>query len=536
MTDSFSNQQGRTEVLVSSTEYSGPELFFGLVGAVGTDLKNVESVLARELQAVGYNAHEIRVSALLKELAKYAHLDGVDARPEHERIKAYMDAGDDFRRTSGRGDAMALLVMGKIRDLREEMTGEDAAKPVPGQAYIINSLKHPLEVDTLRNVYGAAFFAISVYETKDLRLSSLCEKIAKSTQMYDSAQFKNDAEDLIERDQKDIADDLGQDVRDVFPKSDLFLNANDTEGMERQIRRFVKILFGFPFGSPTVDEYCMFHARASALRSVDLSRQVGSVIARDKGEILSTGCNEVPYPGGGSIWESEIDEKRKDNRDFVVGYDSSARMAHELVREVLKNLGDAGWLMPERKDADPDILAQDALFRGNSPPLKGTRAASVLEFGRVVHAEMAAISDAARRGVAIGGATLYCTTFPCHMCARHIISSGIGRVVYIEPYPKSLTKHLHSDAACIDYDNMSPSHAVKFEPFNGIAPRRYFDLFEMKGARKDKTGRAITWQPQESAPKISQFATYPDLESAHVELLEQNQTAWGIIAPDMSGR
>jgi hypothetical protein len=121
------------------------------------------------------------------------------------------------------------------------------------------------------------------------------------------------------------------------------------------------------------------------------------------------------------------------------------------------------------------------------------------------------------------------------MCARHIISSGIDRVVYIEPYPKSLTKHLHNDAACIDYDNMSPSHAVKFEPFNGIAPRRYFDLFEMTGARKDKTGRAITWHPRESAPKISQFATYPDLELGHVELLGQNQVTWGIVAPETSG-
>ncbi|MEO6381293.1 MAG: hypothetical protein ABIO35_04640 [Nitrobacter sp.] len=189
---------------------------------------------------------------------------------------------------------------------------------------------------------------------------------------------------MIDRDQKDISDDFGQNVRDAFPKADLFLNANDAEGMERQMRRFVKVLFGYPFSSPTVDEYCMFHARATALRSADLSRQVGAVVATEKGDILATGCNEVPYPGGGSIWESQISDSKKDNRDFVVGYDSSARMAHELVREVLKNLGDAGWLVEEKKKTDPDTLAQDALFHGAPPPLKGTRAASVLEFGRVV--------------------------------------------------------------------------------------------------------------------------------------------------------
>jgi cytidine deaminase len=276
----------------------------------------------------------------------------------------------------------------------------------------------------------------------------------------------------------------------------------------------------------------MFHARASALRSVDLSRQVGAVIATSNGEILSTGCNEVPYPGGGSIWESQISEQRKDNRDFVIGYDSSVRMAHELVSDVLKRLGDAGWLSAKKKRTDPDTLAQNALFRGNRPPLKGSRAASVLEFGRVVHAEMAAISDAARRGIAINGSTLYCTTFPCHMCARHIIAAGVGRVVYVEPYPKSLTKQLHSDAACIDYDTSAPSNAVRFVPFNGIGPRRYFDLFEMSTPRKDGNGRALDWRPTEAAAKVMQFSTYPDLEAGHVDLLDQNQVEWGIAASD----
>jgi cytidine deaminase len=415
--------------------------------------------------------------------------------------------------------------------MREEMT-ENPARPVPGQAYVFNSLKHPDEVDTLRRVYGAAFFAISIYESTDRRRVSLCERIAKSSHKYDRTQFGDEAEDLIERDQKDVSDDFGQNVRDTFPKSDLFLNANKPGELEIEIRRFVRILFGYPFASPTVDEFCMFHARASALRSVDLSRQVGAVIATSNGAILSTGCNEVPYPGGGSIWESEIDETRPDNRDFVVGYDSSVRMAHELISEVLKRLSATGWLNDAKKAIDPDTLAQQALFQGNPPPLKGTRAAGVLEFGRVVHAEMAAISDSARRGVAIEGASLYCTTFPCHMCARHIISAGITRVVYIEPYPKSLTKHLHSDAACIDYDSSAPANAVSFVPFMGIGPRRYFELFEMSSDRKDSTGRATVWKPSDATPKIAQFSTYPDLERGHVELLEQNQETWGIMDVD----
>lgn len=48
---------------------------------------------------------------------------------------------------------------------------------------------------------------------------------------------------------------------------------------------------------------------------------------------------------------------------------------------------------------------------------------------RTVHAEQNAICQAARRGVAIGGATLYCRMTPCRACAMMIINCGIVRVV-----------------------------------------------------------------------------------------------------------
>jgi deoxycytidylate deaminase len=296
MAEPLEPKEENSETLVRTQEYRGPELFFGLVAAVGTDLKGISALLSRELQTVGYLPHEIRLSALLKECAKYRRLEQVDTVAEHLRITEYMDAGDDFRRTATRRDAVALLAIGSVRDQRQEMTGDEASKPVPGQAYIFNSLKHPEEIETLRHVYRSSFFVISIYESRERRLITLCEKIAKTSGKYDRTQFAKEAEELIERDQKDIFDDFGQNVRDSFAKADLFLNANDPLELEAQIRRFVKVLFGYQFASPTVDEYCMFHARASALRSVDLSRQVGAVIATENGEILATGCNEVRVP------------------------------------------------------------------------------------------------------------------------------------------------------------------------------------------------------------------------------------------------
>lgn len=61
----------------------------------------------------------------------------------------------------------------------------------------------------------------------------------------------------------------------------------------------------------------------------------------------------------------------------------------------------------------------------------GTRA----EVCYAVHAEQNAIIQAAKLGLSVDGATLYCTHQPCVICAKMIINSGIKRVVYKEGYP-----------------------------------------------------------------------------------------------------
>ena len=48
---------------------------------------------------------------------------------------------------------------------------------------------------------------------------------------------------------------------------------------------------------------------------------------------------------------------------------------------------------------------------------------------RTVHAEQNAICQAARQGISIDGATLYCRMTPCRTCAMLIINCGIIRVV-----------------------------------------------------------------------------------------------------------
>ena len=48
---------------------------------------------------------------------------------------------------------------------------------------------------------------------------------------------------------------------------------------------------------------------------------------------------------------------------------------------------------------------------------------------RTIHAEQNAICQAAKRGVSLDGATIYCKLAPCRTCAMLLIASGIKRVV-----------------------------------------------------------------------------------------------------------
>jgi deoxycytidylate deaminase len=137
------------------------------------------------------------------------------------------------------------------------------------------------------------------------------------------------------------------------------------------------------------------------------------------------------------------------------------------------------------------------------------------EFGRAVHAEMSALLDADRRGVAVQGATLYTTTLPCHNCARHIVGAGLDRVVFIEPYTKSRAEQLHADSIAI----ARAAHVdgkVNLVPFVGVAPRRYSEMFSAAArerlghlARSDDSGRKQTFEKKQASPVFSDGGLAP---------------------------
>jgi deoxycytidylate deaminase len=263
-----------------------------------------------------------------------------------------------------------------------------------------------------------------------------------------------------------------------------------------QVTRFAELIFGSNSISPTKVEYGMFPAKAAALRTLDLSRQVGAAIFSASGEILSLGSNEVPKAGGGTYWSDES----YDDRDYMRKIDSNQVRKIEILTEVLKIV---------RPEADPSQLLHDKR-------LLDTQLMDALEYGRIVHAEMGALSDAARLGHAVKGGVLYCTAFPCHMCAKHIVASGIDRVVFLEPYPKSLASDLHSDA--IEVEGADRGHyqefpSLRFEHFHGVSPRRYRELFERSKRKNSVDGAFIEYAGGEACPLIDiKYPFYAELE------------------------
>ncbi len=138
-------------------------------------------------------------------------------------------------------------------------------------------------------------------------------------------------------------------------------------------------------GRPSWDDYFMDIVEVVKTRSTCIRRQVGAVIVKDN-RILATGYNGAP---SGCRHCEDIGCLRQQ-----LGIPSGQR--HELCR--------------------------------------------------AIHAEQNAIVQAAAAGISIQGATLYCTTQPCVLCAKMMINAGIKRILYKGDYPDELSLSLLSEA------------------------------------------------------------------------------------------
>jgi deoxycytidylate deaminase len=474
-----------------------PELVFGLVAALGTSLSPLVDELRSALGSVGYGSTAIRVSDLISEV----YAGAPNARQLGEtRMAALMHEGDELRKTAG---AAAAVTLGILR-VRQERRGKGERE---AHATILRSIKRKEEVALLRKVYGPRFLLIGGWATREDRAAAIERRLHIEYPCRKVGWYARQVAELMHRDEDDADHPLGQGVRDAFELADVYAATHRGHPISPHTARLVRLLFGAPFETPTRAEEAMYLARGAALRSSAAGRQVGAVVIDEDGEVLVTGTNEAPRASGGQYWAEET----PDHRDFTYGHDVNDRLKMEIVADVLARLKQAKWLTGAPDMPDLNKLTTKAL----NGPLRGSRIGDLLEFGRIAHAEMAAICTAARRGTSLRGATMYSTTYPCHECARLIIAAGIKKVVYIDPYPKSQVQEMFHDE--VSEGSEIRRGSVAFEPFDGIAPRLFQKVFEMSSRNRNKiTGEYITWNPQNSQPRLPADTVSPLIMEAKI--------------------
>ncbi len=493
---------------------NNPELFFGLVAPIGVDLDIIQKALEKHLKLVGYDSKFIHITDLMKKLPSDIELKNDSF---YSYYNSLIDYADDIRKQAQTNNVLSALAIEKIAQIRctekPPISIAEKQEPITGTAYIIRQFKREEEINLLRDIYGRKFIQISVYSDEEERKETIKRKIKEyTTNTLTDSEIEIQAIQLIEKDYHEENHEFGQRISDVFHLGDVFVSGQNEKNADSTIERFINAFFGDNSISPNRKEYGMYAATSASLRSIDLSRQVGAAIFSMNGEVITLGCNEVPKAFGGTYW---CDDASPTHRDFDKKIDANHQRKTEIIHDFLKRLSDEGHLKAD--DLSEAGIASLTKKLQKSDNIKNSQIMDIIEFGRMIHAEMCAITDASRLGKSLNGSILFCTTFPCHMCAKHIVSSGIKRVVFLEPYPKSYAKKLHSDS--ISFSEKDVDTHVIFEPFIGISPRRYRDIFEKK-KRKDSNGKAKQWYKDTAMPRLEDTSSgYLDSERSVAALL-----------------
>ncbi len=477
-----------------------PELVIALCGPIGSPLHEAAAQIKNALGEFGYLTEQIRLSELIRINTDVVGVQ-VDTTNRYSEIDTLIKAGDELRRLLG-NDVLAKMAIAKISADRKKSYGEFSDRANEGEkdhdkqimahriCHVIDSVKNSEELKLLRLIYGEALFAIGVFSPLEVRHQNLERPGSLSS---------DDVKKLIDTDSGEEFSH-GQSVRDTFPQCDFFLRVDEsitgpTENkaigqLVGKLRNFFNLIFRTAVVSPSPEENAMYAAASASRNSACLSRQVGAAVTSKVGELLATGWNDVPSSGGGLYGKPPLitilAEDRGDERCYALPgtrchNDAEKRTIADKIAEAL---------------VKESVLTADKQERAVQAILKDSRVKDLIEFSRAVHAEMHAILGASRvAGDRVIGGKVFVTTYPCHSCARHLVAAGISEIYYIEPYRKSLATRLHSDALTEAIDGKG----VKLMQFDGVAPRRFIDLFD-SGSRKTKTGVLDLKKRDEASP------------------------------------
>lgn len=520
-TESVSRKPARAVVVDAATN----EVVFAVVGYVGSGTSEIANALKGLLEQEKLDGGKFDVEILKARnvIAEWSTRNGLQppttAPNNLATTSAFQDLGDKMR-SGGDHAIVARELVQKIRltrasrlgikDPGEELVRPDGAR----RAYIIDSIRHPAEVELLRRVYQESFVLVGIVCDAKVRLQRITRKYSNAGVL--------DAEKFMARDSR-AKEKFGQRVLDAFHMADFFVDntvaqyidrePNEDWNINEKLSRLIRIMTCAAVVRPDISETAMHEAQGAAMRSACLSRQVGAALLDANGIVIATGTNEVPRAGGGVYGESfdhESDDHEPDDH----------RCAYRKIGVFCSNTREQNTIIDGLIADVPELQRLDAIRKATlRQELREGRVGDLLEFSRAVHAEMDAVFSAARKGVSTIGTRLFVTAFPCHYCARGLVAAGVDEVQYIEPYPKSQALALHADAISVDAKDRNETdkgrRKVLFRPFTGVAPRLYRRAFLKDRDLKDSaTGNFKIGAPEWGTPWDIKGVSYVELEAA----------------------
>jgi deoxycytidylate deaminase len=386
------------------------EVVFAVVGYVGSGTSEIASSLKGLLESEGlpggkFDVEILKARKIIEDWAKKSGMPlPITQQNDLRTTQGYQDLGDKMR-SSGDHAIVARNLIDAIRLTRASRLGitspgEDPVRPDgTRRAYILDSIRHPAEVELLRKVYQDAFVLVGVVCEANVRQQRIVKK-------YKNAGME-DAEAFMARDAR-AAEKHGQRVSDAFHMADFFVDntvdqlsdgePNEDWNINDTLSRLIKIMTAAEVVRPTVSETAMHDAYGAAMQSACLSRQVGAALLDRSGNVVATGTNEVPRAGGGVYGESFTQEAEDHRCVFqkMGRFCSNTREQNKIIDELILEI-------PELKDLDAIRKAKLKL------ELRASRVGDLLEFSRAVHAEMDAVFSAARKGITTVGTRLFTT-------------------------------------------------------------------------------------------------------------------------------
>jgi hypothetical protein len=264
----------------STEKINFPELFFGFVAPIGADIRPTVSMFRRYLEAHRYRVIEIKVTDAYNMLRKYVVPKvPLSTATEQKRYETYIAYGNQLRAAFG-DEFLAASAVRRIMDKRLKRSKPGEFNTI---AFLVHQFKRKEEIDLFRSVYDRLFFQVSIYSRRGARVDYLSRTFASSENRSSAQQYRDAAEKLIVRDENEIDEKHGQRVVSIFHDADFIVNIDAVETIDLQVKRLCELIFGSNAVSPTKAEYGLFLAKAAALRSLDLSRQVGAAIFSSSG-------------------------------------------------------------------------------------------------------------------------------------------------------------------------------------------------------------------------------------------------------------